>query len=210
MNTSGELYVNNTEENAAAALAKIDEFIAHQDIDRKKMIHLRLLAEESVGMVKAMTQDFMALLSMEEENGEYHVRLTFKTDMNREKKSELLSVATSGKNAAAKGFMGKIGDIIENGLLNYDNVMKLQQEYGGGYSDYIGMGMCVPGEIQMAGDPLVWSLSKYRSALGNGAEVSGETQGAWDELEKSIVASLAKDVTVGVKKDRVDMVITAR
>ena len=192
MNTSGELYVNNTEENAAAALAKIDEFIAHQDIDRKKMIHLRLLAEESVGMVKAMTQDFMALLSMEEENGEYHVRLTFKTDMNREKKSELLSVATSGKNAAAKGFMGKIGDIIENGLLNYDNVMKLQQEYGGGYSDYIGMGMCVPGEIQMAGDPLVWSLSKYRSALGDGAEVSGETQGAWDELEKSIVACLAR------------------
>ena len=210
MNRSGELYVNNTEENAAAALKKIDEFIAHQDIDRKKMIHLRLLAEESIGMVKAMTQDFMALFSMEEENGEYHLKLTFKTDMNREKKSELLSVATSGKNAAAKGFMGKIGDIIENGLLNYDNVMKLQQEYGGGYSDYIGMGMCVPGEIQMAGDPLVWSLSKYKSSLGEGAEGSDATQYAWDELEKSIVASLAKDVTVGVKKDRVDMVITAR
>ena len=210
MNKSGELYVNNTEENAAAALQKIDEFIAGQDIDRKKMIHLRLLTEESIGMVKAMTQDFMALISMEEENGEYRIRLTFKTDMNREKKSELLSVATSGKNAAAKGFMGKIGDIIENGLLNYDNVMKLQQEYGGGYSDYIGMGMCVPGEIQMAGDPLVWSLSKYRSALGEGTEGSGDAQNAWDELEKSIVASLAKDVTVGVKKDRVDMVISAR
>ncbi len=210
MNRSGELYVNNTEENAAAALQKIDEFIAGQDIDRKEMIHLRLLTEESIGMVKAMTQDFMALISMEEENGEYRIRLTFKTDMNREKKSELLSVATSGKNAAAKGFMGKIGDIIENGLLNYDNVMKLQQEYGGGYSDYIGMGMCVPGEIQMAGDPLVWSLSKYRSALGEGTEGSGDAQNAWDELEKSIVASLAKDVTVGVKKDRVDMVISAR
>ncbi len=210
MNKTGELYVNNTEENAEAALKKIDEFIARQNIDRKKMIHLRLLAEESIGMVKAMAQDFMALLSMEEENGEYHIRMTFKTDMSREKKSELLSVATSGKNAAAKGIMGKVKDVIENGLLNYDNVMKLQQEYGGGYSDYIGMGMCVPGEIQMAGDPLVWSLSKYRSALGDGDGSSQTDPVAWDELEKSIVASLAKDVKVGVKKDRVDMVVTAR
>ena len=210
MNRSGDFYVNNTEENAGEALDRLDEFISQQEIDRKKMIHLRLLAEETIGMVRAMTEDFMALISMEEENGQFLIKLTVKTDMNKEKKSELLSVATSGKNAAAKGFMGKIGDIIENGLLNYDNVMKLQQEYGGGYSDYIGMGMCVPGEIQMAGDPLVWSLSKYRSALRDSDTAADVASGAWDELEKSIVASLAKDVTVGVKKDRVDMTIVAR
>lgn len=210
MNRSAEMYVNNTEENASAALDKIDEFIGRQNIDGKKMIHLRLLAEETIGMVKAMTEDFMALLSMEEENGEYRIKLTVKTDMNKEKKSELLSVSTSGKNAAAKGFMGKISDIIENGLLNYDNVMNLQREYGSGYADYIGMGMCVPGEIQMAGDPLVWSLSKYRRALDEGENSSDGAENAWDELEKSIVASLAKDVTVGVKKDRVDMIISAR
>ena len=210
MNKTSELYVNNTEENASAALDKIDEFIARQDIDRKKMIHLRLLAEETIGMVKAMTGDFMALLTMEEEDGQYLIKLMFKTDMNKEKKSELLSVATSGKNAAAKGFMGKVRDVVENGLLNYDNVMKLQQEYGGGYTDYIGMGMCVPGEIQMAGDPLVWSMSKYRAAVGENAEDSEHAKGAWDELEKSIVASLAQDVRVGVHKDRVDMVVVAR
>ncbi|MCR5832168.1 MAG: hypothetical protein K6G67_08530 [Lachnospiraceae bacterium] len=210
MNKSGEMYVNNTEENASAALQKIDEFISHQNIDGKKMLHLRLLAEETIGMVKAMTTDFMALLWVEEEDGVYRIRLTVKTDMNKEKKSELLSVSTSGKNAAAKGFMGKIGEIIENGLLNYDNVMKLQQEYGSGYSDYIGMGMCVPGEIQMAGDPLVWSLSKYRASLDEGSDNEVHVDAAWDELEKSIVASLAKDVAVGVRKDRVDMVITAK
>ena len=30
---------------------------------------------------------------------------------------------------------------------------------------------------------------------------------AWDELEKSIVASLARDVIVGIKKDSVTMTI---
>ena len=210
MNKSAEMYVNNTEENASAALKKIDEFLVHQDIDRKKTIHLRLLAEETIGMVKAMTSDFMALMWVEEEDGVYRIRLTVKTDMDKEKKSELLSVATSGKNAAARGFMGKIGEIIENGLLSYDNVMKLQQEYGSGYTDYVGMGMCVPGEIQMAGDPLVWSLSKYRASLGEEAGEENGAGSAWDELEKSIVASLAQDVAVGVRKDRVDMVITAK
>ena len=210
MNKSAEMYVNNTEENASAALKKIDEFLVHQDIDRKKTIHLRLLAEETIGMVKAMTSDFMALMWVEEEDGVYRIRLTVKTDIDKEKKSELLSVATSGKNAAARGFMGKIGEIIENGLLSYDNVMKLQQEYGSGYTDYVGMGMCVPGEIQMAGDPLVWSLSKYRSSLGEEAGGEDPAGAAWDELEKSIVASLAQDVAVGVRKDRVDMVITAK
>ena len=161
-------------------------------------------------MVKAMTSDFMALMWVEEEDGVYRIRLTVKTDMDKEKKSELLSVATSGKNAAARGFMGKIGEIIENGLLSYDNVMKLQQEYGSGYTDYVGMGMCVPGEIQMAGDPLVWSLSKYRASLGEEAGEENGAGSAWDELEKSIVASLAQDVAVGVRKDRVDMVITAK
>ena len=209
MNKTGEMYVNNTEENESAALQKIDEFLSHQDIDRKKMIHLRLLAEETIGMVRAMTGDFMALLWVEEEDGVFRIRLTVKTDMDKDKKSDLLSVATSGKNAAAKGFMGKIGEIIENGLLNYDNVMKLQQQYGSGYTDYIGMGMCVPGEIQMAGDPLVWSLSKYRASLDE-EDAESSAGGAWDELEKSIVASLAKDVAVGVRKDRVDMVITAK
>ena len=35
----------------------------------------------------------------------------------------------------------EVADVIENGLLNYGNVMKLQQEYGGGIVNYGTMGM---------------------------------------------------------------------
>ncbi|SEL50518.1 MULTISPECIES: hypothetical protein [unclassified Butyrivibrio] len=207
MDKTKELYISDTEEKAQKALDTVDAFINHQGLSGKRAIHLRLLAEETIGMVKAMTGDYQALFWMEHEDGEYRVKLLAKTKMNLEKKEELLSVATSKKNAAAKGFMGKIGDIIENGLLNFDEVMSLQQEYGGGAADFTMCGMGAPGELPPMGDPLIWSLSNYKDALDEADDEEDDVKEANDELEKSIVASLAKDVIVGVKKDSVDMTI---
>ena len=210
MNKTEDMYIDNTESRAAAVVEAVDKFIEDQGLTGKKAIHLRLLAEETIGMVKAMTGDFDALFHIEEEDGEYKLKLTLRTNMDIEKKEELLSVSRSGKNAAAKGFMGKMGEIIENGLLNYDFALRLQQEYGSGYVDYLSMGMGIPSETYVSGNPITWSLNSYRDALSEAEGDSREpVQDAWDELEKSIVASIAKDVIVGIKKDRVDMTIVA-
>lgn len=213
MNRSDNLYIDHTEESAAKALKMADEFLAIQDINKKTTIRLRLLVEETIGMVKAMTGDFNALFHMEEDNGEFRIVLTCKTLMDKEKKSSLLSVSTSGKNAAAKGFMGKISEIIENGILNFDDVMKLNQQYGGGSVDYMCMGMgsmgTVPLAVPVESEPVTWSLSNYRNALEESSDNNAPAKEAWDELEKSIVANIAKDVIVGVKKDRVDVTIIA-
>lgn len=203
MTKSDQLYIDSTEEKASAAIAVVDEFLSLQNLDRKKAIHLRLLAEEAVGMVKAMTGDFEALFWMEQEDGEYKVKLTVKTDMDREKKEELLSLSTSGDNTAAKGIMGKIREIIENSLLDLDSALRQQSKFGGnnGYT-YVGMGMLE--------DAPVWSLNSYREALEDKSDKDDTDDEAWDELERSIVASLAKDVTIGIKNNLVDMTITAR
>lgn len=203
MTKSDQLYIDSTEEKASAAIAVVDEFLSLQNLDRKKAIHLRLLAEEAVGMVKAMTGDFEALFWMEQEDGEYKVKLTVKTDMDREKKEELLSLSTSGDNTAAKGVMGKIREIVENSLLDLDSALRQQSQYGGnnGYT-YVGMGMLE--------DAPVWSLNSYREALEDKSDKDDTDGEAWDELERSIVASLAKDVTIGIKNNLVDMTITAR
>jgi hypothetical protein len=202
MTKTDKLYIDNTEEKASAAIDMVDEFLADKDLDRKKKIHLRLLAEETVGMVKAMTEDFEAFIWMEEDNGEYRVKLNLKTEMDREKKEELLSLSTTGENTAAKGFMGRLREVIENSLLDFDSTLKLQQqnEANVGYN-YMGMG--VVGDASMAGTPIVWSLAGYKQTLEDGEE-------AWDELERSIVASLAKDVTIGIRSNVVDMTILAR
>ena len=192
--SSKEFVLNDT-------LEKIDEYLEDLELGHKDRLHVRLLMEETLGMVRGMAGDYCALIWIEKGEDECSVKMTAKTEMDLNKKKELLSLSKNGENALAKGFMGKIGEIIENGILNYENVMKLQQVYGGGYVDYAALG----------GNPsdsmFVWSLDQYRDALDEVRDEDDAAGKAWDELEKSIVASLAKDVTVGVKRDEVEMTI---
>ena len=99
--------------------------------------------------------------------------------------------------------MGKIADIIENSLLFYDDVGKMEAKYGA---------QVVPAEVNFAGAGEesmiipVWSLNGYRQNLVPGEE-RAENREAWDELEKSIVAKLSDDVIVGIKKKKASFTI---
>ena len=203
-----ELYVDNSDVKASEALALADKYVNEEGIEGKTAIHMRLITEETLGMLREMTGDYEALLKFDKDDSGYHVILAVKTDMNLDKKRELLSVSTTGKNAAAVGFMAKVKEVYESAMAGYDETVKLAREYGGyvnyGYMD----------GTQSISDPLAlgylsfWSLSNYRSALGDARDDSDDARDEWDELEKSIVASIAKDVVVGVKKNTVEMRIT--
>ena len=99
--------------------------------------------------------------------------------------------------------MSKIADIIDTGFLSYNDIMKDQQIYSNGY--FIGYGMI--NEAPLIGEPFVWSLKNYKNSLETFDQEDDHSKEAWDELERSIVASIASDVIVGVKKDSVDLTI---
>ena len=188
------------------AMGRADRAIEDLELSAKDELHIKLVFEETIGMLKAMAGEYRALIWFEKYKNQMCLRLTAKTDMDAEKKNSLLGVSSSGVNSSVHGFMDKVRDVIENGILDYNNVMKLQQEYGGGFVSYGTMGMYSSSEgLSDAG--LAWSLYEYRNSLSEemGGDVSAKA--AWDELEKSIVANIAKDVVVGVKGDRVDMTI---
>ena len=204
--TSQYIFIDSDKGATDEIYEKADDFIDDLGISGKDAIHLKLLFEETVGMLKALTADYHAAIWFEKYKHEACIRVAGKSKMDYDKKGNLLAMASRKENALAKGFMGKVGDIIENGLLNYENVVKLQQEYGGGTVNYGTMGM-YNGIEGMADSGIMWSLYEYRDALKDESTGSTEAKEAWDELEKSIVASLAKDVLVGVKGDRIDMTI---
>ena len=195
-----KILITSKDEELNDALKKIDEHIDSLKLGKKDALHLRLISEEMLGMMSSLTGRYRAFMWYERSVKEAKVFLTAKTDnMDIDAKKGLLSVSSSGKNESTKGFMGKIGDIIENGLLNFENIMEIEQKYGGGYMGYSNIG-------NMSADSvLAWSLSQYRNSLNE--ELKGENEEEWDELEKSIVASIAKDVIVGVKKTQVDMTV---
>ena len=185
---------------------KAEELIDELELSPKDAIHMKLLFEETVGMLKALTADYHAAIWFEKYKHECCIRVTGKTEMSQDKKEGLLDMASDKNNTLVKGFMDKVADVIENGLLNYNNVMKLQQEYGGGAVNYGTMGM-YNGIEGMADAGIMWSLYEYKDSLKDAMGEEEQAKAAWDELEKSIVASLAKDVLVGVKGNRLDMTI---
>jgi hypothetical protein len=189
----------------ACSSGRAEEEIDELEISKKDALHMKLVFEETMGMLKEMTGEYNAVVWFEKYKHQACMKLTAKTLMDVDKKSNLLDMSSEG-NVAVKGFMGKIKDIIENGILGYNNVMKLQQEYGGGYVSYGTMGMYGSTE-GLADSGISWSLCEYKESLTEKMETQDGLKEAWDELEKSIVASVAKDVLVGVKGDRVDMTI---
>ena len=201
--TSRQIIVDSNLIKDSNAIGRADSAIEELGLSKKDSFHLNLLFEETLGMLKEMTGEYSAVIWFEKYKDQCCIRLTAKTDMDMNKKKNLLDMSSDGTNSLVKGFMGKIRDVIENGVLGYNNVMKLQQEYGGGYVQYGTMGMYSSTE-GMADTGIMWSLCEYRSSLSEEME-NASVKEAWDELEKSIVAKLAKDVVVGIKGDRVDM-----
>lgn len=193
----------------ARELDRADDLIAELSLDRKNALHAKLVFEETLGMLQEMTENYKAIVWLEKYKKGYCLKLSAKTEMDYDKKKELLSVASDKKNSSVKGVMSKLGDVIENGLLNYENVMNLSQEYGGGYVDYGSMGIYggIDGALEYG---MMWSLNDYRTCLESVSDDNEASKEAWDELEKSIVANIASDILVGVKGDKVEMTVICK
>ncbi len=189
------------------ALLEAEKYAQYVGLDRKKSLQLRLLTEEMLGMVTAITEDFDADFWIENtETGVCQLHLYAETEMNYTKKKELLSVSTSGKNEASKGFMGQIREMIENFLFAGEEEMDRMAINGDPFL-FASMGMYGPDELLSSPMLYQWSLEQYRASISEKQAEAPEVKEAWDELEKSIVASIADDVRVSVSGSTVELVI---
>lgn len=168
-------------------------------LSHKQSIHLRLMAEETLGMVRSIAGEVGAEFYIEQKDGEYRLVTDSQVDITKEKKKTLLSASTKGVNAAAKGFMGTLRDMISTALLP-------REEGPSGLSVGL-MSLGSPGSYGTDGS-YSWSMTKYAEGVKN--EGTEDAKEAWDELEKSIVASIADDVSIYIKDSHVKIEITKK
>ncbi len=168
-------------------------------LERKQLLRLRLLAEELFGMLGSIAGRVEADYTAEENNKRFSLCLKSKIDLNKDIRRQLLSVSSSGENAAAKSFMGKIRDMVAEAMLPEGDGVSLFS---------LGMmSMGSSGNYRTGSGAYKWSLQEYRSELENSSSEDAEAREAWDELEKSIVASIADDVSVSIVGSKVEIII---
>ena len=97
--------------------------------------------------------------------------------------------------------MEKIRGVFEAGLYGMEQSFAAQAEYGVGmYS----AGMMGAVDAGMTEAIYSWSMQKYRNEVESKRT---EYPDVWDELEKSIIANLADEVSVGVTKNGVELTV---
>lgn len=200
---SNKIPVNNQGIGIEDVFAEVEKFSEYQSLNQKETLRLRLLAEEMMGLVRGIVGGFEAYFWLAGEKKNISLHLEAYTSMDIDKRDELLAMATSGKNMAARGFMGKVRDMFETYLLSSDALNQYAVNNGINLFPYGEMDMMTAG---MDWGTNFWSLERYRSDVeGHRQEASAAE--AWDELEKSIVARLADDVLVGIRSDKVELII---
>ncbi len=195
--------VNNSGENLDRMLTEIEHYAENRRLAGKDALHLRLLAEETVTMIRQITGDFTGEMWVEDTEDECSITLEGEAKTNLDQREELLSVSSTGKNILAVGVMGKIREVLELSALGFEVVNQVEGLQSG-------MVYLSPGAMEMAaqtGMYPMWSLQAYRENVDEARDTDEQAAQAWDELEKSIVANIADDVQIGVRKNKVKMVV---
>jgi len=172
----------------ASILSEVDKIGRFCNLSPSGTGKLRLLAEEMLGLTVRLFDDLEYEFYIENEGKSFSLNLRADTFVNSKQKERMISLSSRSENKADKGIFGKISGIFENLLMDDEEHEQIYIPYIPNY-DMIGM-VCY------------FSLSAYQNDI---PKTTKEEQ--WDGLEKSIIANLAKDIIIGVRNNKVEMIV---
>ena len=174
---------------------------AYCGLDNKSILRLRLLSEELIELIRSLASTLQGDFWLETNDKNVEIHLKTEIPMDLQTRNELLAVASSGKNSAAKGIIGKIREMIASVTLPDDpNTKSMTEQALGLLSLGYQMGSYNSGTYS-------WSMSTYISQIDKADFNTDEAKEAKDELEKSIVANLADEVKVNIVNSNVEVTI---
>lgn len=186
------------------ALREAEKVTAYKGLTGKNALHLRLLTEEMTALMRSITGERDGKFWIEDDQkGLYSLHLEVVTRMNSAKREHLLSTASSGRNEAARGLMGRIRDFLDQTA--DEDVAQFSSP------------LLLPDAMEYSTTPTLdweWSLNRYEEKYERMEYESGQqaeaAKAVWDELEKSVVARVADDVKVRLQGDHVALTILKR
>ena len=200
MNKTATMMINSREVGMQKALEATEKLAEDSGLSKKEILHLRLLAEELLGMLRSIAGDVEADYWLEYQDKSFALYMKSEIKLTEQMRRQLLSASSSGENEAARGFMGKLRVMIAE---------KLFFNMPGSSLLSLGvMSMASPSAQAAAGGAYVWSMEKYMNSVKNEKDENAAASEAWDELEKSIVANIADEVSVRIVGHNVEIAVS--
>ena len=195
--TMVKLWISDAVRRNSDAYEIMKEFAEKNGISGKDRYHLGLLTEEVLGMANQILHVYDGELWVESTSTGYEIILGAAVHENDGEKTVPA--------ASPEGFMAKIAEMLNCSYM-FENIAEMPDDLAGMLPDYMSYGIREKKETQAwAGR---WSLSAYRDNLRNRQGENPKAEPALDELEKSIVAHLADEVTIGIHGHRIRLVIS--
>ena len=114
------IHIDNEGTGFEAALSQAEAVAKYRELGQKEALHLRIIAEELLGMVRSITGEMNGMFWIDSEGKAFTLHLSAKTVMDAIKRSQFLSTSTTHRNEAAKGFIGFLRDKFESAMLSGD------------------------------------------------------------------------------------------
>ena len=178
------------------ALIQAEKVAVYKELSPKGALHLRLLTEELMGLMRSITGEPEGVFWIEDTDGVYQLHLRVRTQLDADKRDKLLSTASSGKNESAKGLMGRLRDFLSRA--------------GSIDGSQPPSPLLLPGVYESTSSALdwEWSMTAYQNEL---SVLVGKKDPAacemWDELEKSVVVHVADEIKVSIRGPEAEMTI---
>ncbi len=194
---SESIVISTNEGNIDKVLEVVEAF--SRDLDHKTGLRIRLLAEETMNLIRSITGEMDAEFFLERDDDQVRLHLNTNTIMFAAKRKELMEISTSKENAAAKGFMGKIREVFELAMLPKDERSARESRIGM-------MGLVDPTALSATSSE-TWKMSNYKDSVDKMDQNTEFAQEARNELERSILGNIAKEVEISIIGDDVKMTI---
>ena len=184
---SDVIWIKSDGDGMDAALLQAEKTASFVGIQGQDALHLRLLTEEMLGLMRSLTGTAEGRFWIEADKRLFKLHLAVETFMDFEQKQKLLASSTTGKNEAARGFMGRIRTFFDpiDGMPMFSNVS--------------------PDTMTSS---MSWSMNAYQDVImARMAQQDEQAKEAYDELEKSVVTHVADEIKVSISGRDVEMVI---
>ena len=179
------------------ALAQVDKLAVYKGLTPKNALHLRLLTEEMMGMMRSITGETDGEFWIEDQDDVYQLHLRVATRLTADEREKLLAASSTGRNESARGLMGRLRDFFDWG--SDEDLSSVSSP------------LLLPDMFEHTSSPALdweWSMMQYENALSARIEQNdAAAREAWDELEKSVVKHVADDVKVSIRGGIVEMII---